>query len=186
MNNDDPVRRLEELAALHSKGDLTDAEFAHAKASVLYADSEPDSAPESAPIPTTVSRSIPASTAPSGLARRVRHDHSKRLWRQGWVMVVAGFLGFMYSTVGPAIVHSSALWTGRLLCDSGYHMVGNVSSYSYGSTSGTSVSYACVERSIVKGASSIEILGLQWLLGILVAYLVILLIGGIRGLARAA
>ena len=129
---------------------------------------------------------LAASAAPSKLARRVRHDESKGLWRQGWVFAVAIFLGFMYSTVGTAVVHSSALWTGRLLCNSGYHMVANVSSFSYGNTSGSSVAYACVEGRLVKGASSVAIVGLQWLLGSLVCYVVILLIGGVRRMARAA
>jgi hypothetical protein len=183
---DDAVGRLEQLAALHEKGALTDEEFARAKASVLNAEGPSGSLPEPAAVLATPSPTISRGTRSSAVRRRVRHDETKGLWRQGWVIVVAIFLGFMYMTVGTAVVSSSALWTGRFLCDSGYHLVNNVQSFSYGTTSGSTVSFACVNGRIAHSASSVEIAGLQWVLGSLVAYVVILLIAGLMRLARSA
>jgi hypothetical protein len=177
--SDDPVTRLEQLAALHSKGDLTDAEFARMKASVLDADGASTSASESAPAPATF-QSI---TSSPGL--RLRVSQSRGGWGQGSLLAAAVFLGFMYAVVGPAVVHSSALWTGNVLCASGSHLAANVTSYSYGPRSGTQVAYACVQGKVVKQASTIEIIGLMWLVGSVIAYVAIQAIAGIRRLARA-
>src|SRR5581483_210858 len=179
--NDDAVARLEQLAALHSKGDLTDGEFAEAKASVLNAQDPGDADADagtgadatgaggfrvavtagSETISPPRSRPRPAGRATSGIAKRVRHDHEKGLWRQWWVLIVAAFCGFMYATAVTAVVPGSGLWTGRFLCDSGFRMASDTRSYSYGNTSGQSITFACVQGHVAKGGLTAAVMGLQ-------------------------
>ena len=181
--NDDAVQRLEELAALHSKGDLTDDEFAQAKATILNAPDAPRVASPATLIATAPPRSAPRLTVTrASLAKKVRHDHEKGLWRQTWVIVVAGWCGFMYATVGTAVVPGSGLWTGRLLCGSGFHLASNSTSYSYGTTSGTSITFACVQGHAVHSESVVAVMGLQWLLGWVVSWALIVGIGSINRL----
>ena len=116
-----------------------------------------------------------------GLARRVRHDHTKGLWRQGWVWVVAVFTGVMYAIVVTTVVGASGLWTGRLLCGGGEHMVYGLGPGAY---YGASRTLACVGHGARHGVSAAAVGGLQLLPGILGCYVLILLIGGIRRLRR--
>lgn len=104
------------------------------------------------------------------------------LWRSPWVVGIALFCGFMFAAAGTAAVPSSALWTGRFVCSSPYHLVRQTSGNSYGNTSQSSVSFVCVDTSSAakhpptSHASTFKILGLQFALGTVVAYLVVLAI----------
>lgn len=183
--SDDPVKRLAELAALHGQCELTDDEFVRAKAAVLntVGDSQPTAAreptlgavaasPSLSPSPTR-----PAARVSATVKRQLAHDHSKGIWRQKWLLVPAVWFGFMYATVGTAIFPSSALWTGRLLCSSGFHMTSSSSSYNTPNGGGTFYSLQCVNGTRTESAATISALGLQLLLGTIVTYVLFIGIG---------
>lgn len=183
--NEDAVDRLEGLADLHRRGELTDDEFAQAKKSVLGA------AQTASPEPTFTS-SQPAA-APSSLRAQNRDpvtpppsaSRRPRLWRSPWLLGVVVFCGFMFGAVGTAAVPSSALWTGRIVCSNGYHLSHQSSDTSFGNTSQTSVSFRCVNAvGAAQSVSTFEIFLLQFVLGALVVYILVVSVGTLIALRR--
>jgi hypothetical protein len=178
-------RPFGELADLHRRGELSDEEFAAAKHSVLGASEE------SEPAGTTRMSGADARWSSAGRVSNVagaQQSESRRapFWRSRWVVGAAIFCGFMFAAVGTAAVPSSALWTGRLVCSTPYHLAHQSSNTSYGNTAQTSVSFRCVDNAgDSKSVGTFEIFGLQLALGALITYGVVVGVGSALRLRRS-
>ncbi len=177
--SEDSVDRLEKLSALHRNGELSDQEFAAAKESVLEPSEQADSLPPTRSLAVGSHDGGPRTATDASAPRR------RPLWRRGWVIAVAIFCGFMFGAVGTAAIPSSAMWTGGIVCSSPYHLVHQSSDTSFGNTSQSSVSFRCIDGAgNSKSAATFAIFGLQFLLGTLVAYGVLVAFGTVLSLSR--
>lgn len=186
--SEDPVDRLQRLSDLHRSGDLSDEEFAAAKQQVLEG-------PDRATAPTPVQWSQPAGTTRPARAAKFGLTGSPRsssrrpgVWRRPWVVLTALFCGLMFASAFTAATPSSALWAGRFLCDSPEHLEHQTADTSYGTTSQASISFFCVsDTGADEEAGTFSIFGLQFLLGALVAYVVLVVsLSGFALLTRRA
>jgi hypothetical protein len=171
--SDDRIEGLEKLASLHQRGELTDAEFAAAKRSVLNGPTQAQPKPAAQP----PGAGVTFTSAPSQWSfPRAREAPTRRArsWRSPAVVIAAVFCGFMFASAVTAAAPSSALWAGRFVCDSPYHLVHNSSDTSYGTTSQTTIDFACVNGSArPQSVGTLEIFGLQLVLGTLVSLVVL-------------
>jgi hypothetical protein len=105
----------------------------------------------------------------------------------GWAGVIVAMLGGALGLcVGgaaavTALIPSTALWTGPIVCRSGYAMVYNTSHYSYKpGQSGTSVSYQCVSDGDFYDVNDLAVFALQSVLAALLLFVVLVIGGSIR------
>jgi hypothetical protein len=89
-------------------------------------------------------------------------------------VVIAGWVGFMFATAVAALIPSLRLLTAPILCHAPYgHGVVQVHNYSYGPTSGYSLSLRCADAQHQEhGTSGIAVIGLLWLYGWIGALLI--------------
>ncbi len=97
-------------------------------------------------------------------------------WRRGTNIIAAVFCGFMFATAGTALVPRSALWAGRFICSSGYGLTDSsytTNQYGPGRTD-TIINFSCVKPGgPSKSVGVVEVGFVQFLLGTVVAYLLI-------------
>jgi hypothetical protein len=100
------------------------------------------------------------------------------LWRSRRVIGTAAICGLIVATAGIAIVPSTALWTGGIVCSGSDHLDYDASSTSFGNTSQENRTFVCetADGRPTSDASTLAILALQLLLGGVIAYAVI--VGG--------
>jgi hypothetical protein len=88
--------------------------------------------------------------------------------RPSWAtLIVTGWVGFMFATAVAALVPSVRLLAAPLLCHAPYgHGVIQVHNYSYGPTSGYSLSLRCADGNHNEiGTNWLAVVGLLWLFG---------------------
>jgi hypothetical protein len=107
-----------------------------------------------------------------------------RLWRNGLVCLGAGFAGFMFATAVTGQIPAAADWQSAIICGAGTHL----SHFEYATQGGatlpdgspaptsesSSYSYHCVGQHSVSGSRTLLVLGIQFVAGTLVMYLLIL------------
>jgi hypothetical protein len=117
-----------------------------------------------------------------------------RLWRNGLVWLGAGFAGFMFATAVTGQVQAVADWQSAIVCGSGTHL----SHFEYATQGGatlpdgspapasqsSSFTYHCVGPHSVSGSRTLLVLGIQFVSGTLVVYLLILALAVRAGLRR--
>jgi hypothetical protein len=117
-----------------------------------------------------------------------------RLWRNGLVWVGAGFVGFMFATAVTGQVPPAADWQSAIVCGAGTHL----SDFEYTtqlsatfpdgspapSSESWSFTYHCVGPHSVSGSRTLLVLGIQFVAGTLVVYLLILALAVWVGLRR--
>jgi hypothetical protein len=117
-----------------------------------------------------------------------------RLWRNGLVWVGAGFAGFMFATAVTGQIPAAADWQSAIICGAGTHL----SHFEYATQGGatlpdgspapasesSSFTYHCVGPHSVSGSRTLLVLGIQFVAGTLVVYLLILALAVWAGLRR--
>jgi len=117
-----------------------------------------------------------------------------RLWRNGLVWLGAGFAGFMFATAVTGQFPATGDWQGAILCGAGTHL----SHFEYLTQGGatfpdgspepssttSSFTYHCVGAHSVSGSRTLLVLGIQFVAGTLVVYLLILALAIRAGLRR--
>jgi hypothetical protein len=117
-----------------------------------------------------------------------------RLWRNGLVWLGAGFAGFMFATAITGQFPAVGDWQGVIVCGAGTHL-NNVEYATQGATTfpdgspapsseSSSFTYHCVGAHSISGSRTLLVLGIQFVVGALVVYLLILALAIRAGLRR--
>jgi hypothetical protein len=126
------------------------------------------------------------------LSSRATHWHNK--WRNRLVWLGAGFAGFMFATAVTGQIPAVADWQGAIICGAGTHL----SHFEYATQGGatlpdgspapasqsSSFTYHCVGPHSLSGSRTLLVLGIQFIAGTLVVYLLILALAIWTGLRR--
>jgi hypothetical protein len=119
-----------------------------------------------------------------------------RLWRNGVVWVGAVFVGFMFATAVTGQFPATGDWQSAIICGAGTHLshfeyvTNGSATFPDGSpepaSTSSSYTYHCVGAHSVSGSRTLLVLGIQFVVGTLVTYLLILALAIRAGLRKRA
>ena len=181
---EDPVERLQTLAEMHRRGDLSDAEFAEAKRGLLEPGANPPASAQPTPPPDPLAALTPSE--PSRSDSRVISSRPARAgfslagrWKLAMIAtVVLGFVLGIALLIIAEVAPSTAQWTKGFVCSSGQQLVtnGGVVHSNGGSAQGATHFYCAPSGQPVTGFELLSlpektgaVLGLSVLFGFVIA-----------------